>query len=104
MHLKTKRSFIKGKGTSSFKAKDGTCKCHHGNGKPELRGYDFFKDNESNKEVATISKLFNNDTLAEFVLAMPSISRMGAIISNNTIAIVCGSSFCQRGLFLPLFR
>ncbi len=40
------------------------------------------------REVATISKLFNRDTLAEVVLAMPSISKMGATISNITMATV----------------
>ena len=40
------------------------------------------------KEVATISKLFSSDTLAEFVLLIPSISKIGAAISNTTIATV----------------
>ena len=48
-------------------------------------------------EVATISKLFNKDTLAELVLAMPNISKMGAIMSNTTIAMVYGNSFFVKG-------
>ena len=39
-------------------------------------------------EVATISKLFSSDTLAEVVRATPAISRMGAAISSTTIAAV----------------
>ena len=40
------------------------------------------------KEVATISKLLRRDTLAELVRAMPIIRRIGAAISNTTIATV----------------
>ena len=39
-------------------------------------------------DVATISKLLINETLAEFVLAMPNIRNIGAAISRTTIAIV----------------
>ena len=39
-------------------------------------------------DVTTISKLFSNDTLAEFVPAIPYISNMGAAISRTTMAAV----------------
>ena len=39
-------------------------------------------------EVATISKLLISETLAEFVLAMPSIKNIGAAMSRPIIAIV----------------
>ena len=46
------------------------------------------KINNAIIDVATISKLFNNETLAEFVLVIPSINKIGAIMSKTTIAIV----------------
>ncbi len=39
-------------------------------------------------EVATISKLFSREALAELVFAIPSISKMGAMMSNTTMATV----------------
>ena len=48
-------------------------------------------------EVATISKLFKSETLAELVIDIPSINKIGAIISKITIAIVYGNSFFVKG-------
>ena len=47
--------------------------------------------------VATISKLFRSETLAELVRAMPSISKMGAKMSSTTMATVQGSSLRVKG-------
>ena len=49
------------------------------------------------KEVATISKLLSNETFAAFVLLIPNIKRIGAIISSTTIPIVYGNSFFVKG-------
>ena len=54
-------------------------------------------------EVATISKLFRSDTLAELVCIIPNIKNMGAAISRSTIATVYGSSFPVRGSFMAFF-
>ena len=48
-------------------------------------------------EVVTISKLFKSETLAEFVIDIPNINKIGAIISKITIAIVYGNSFFVKG-------
>ena len=53
-------------------------------------------------DVATISKLFSSDTLAELVRAIPSISRMGAAISSTTMATVYGSSFRVSGSLMVI--
>ena len=57
----------------------------------------------ANREVATISKLFSKDTLAEFVRSRPSISRMGAAISRTTMPIVQGSSLRVSGSAVSRF-
>ena len=50
------------------------------------------------REVATISKLLSRDTVEELVRATPIISRIGAAMSNTTMARIQGSSFRVRGL------
>ena len=54
-------------------------------------------------DVATISKLFNNEALLELVNLSPNIKNIGATISRNTINIVKGiSSFSVRYLLYIL--
>ena len=52
------------------------------------------------KEVATISKLLSRDAFAELVCCKPSMSKIGAAISNTIIPIVYGRlSFVSGSLF-----